>query len=743
MNLSEKWRKALNDLMIWSYFESPGKGWICVFHDTDAPAFQRLGLVVEGGRITQARNLGPAPAFPAPGMFRSFEEGRQQIMASGRQMPISDMLAAFSPLSRWREPRDFAEESPFSFAARVVLAFRKSVEVENPTLAARLPLNEMYEEARAHIAKNKGIRALLDLVRMEQLARLSYAPLHSNDSACFEWYGVWRQEAANVDPAALQRRTQAMEAAPFLAGVIPYFPALRKAVDAGQPLFEATEKIGLATKNMAAIASLRLPMIAGEDSQPGAFIEKLGFLRELPPDWLKEARLSPENGKGLAMLLSLSQRAKNLKLPHDLLTAKAGGKWMEHLARIAKAGTDRRPPEGMEEAQFRKLREHLPFDEVAAAVPTARRAVARFHVERLCAAREPGPSLDDIAAWAARIAAPDLRRGSLAHLLEGMRNMAVSFAAGVMAPLVTYEAGVSGRMALTNLASLERMAAEVLFGGKGGSRVAELTRVFLNNEPRILGGVVEDPDAPTASRRATTAETLTDLEIRRFGLEGASEPAWPMIARPVMAPNGLAVVPLWSKGHLENEGRGWNGSDQNEDGSRGLQICVGSHGYYMTKCLAAKTQILSIRRLGQNGEPFTRLSCVELEVKSLTEVQNVQHRGRHNSAPPQEAVNALNWWLSNLGDSIKFNPAWQEFCRKGGISLSPHQDPCRVLCGYDWRKRSNIERAWSAWRGILGKDIPELEAILARQDVKGLIANISPSSADVEDVHDVAFTRPR
>ena len=726
MDLKALWRETLNEWRAWGQFAPEGSGWVCVDHNSPALGFRRVAYALIQGRVVHVKALAAREGeiigktgFPDPETIKTPDEGFRLIESLTKNIPVVDGLRLLrsSPI----DPEDM-KLSEMSFSDRIVEAFLRCVTKEDPILAARLPEEDLRKVAQARIEQSVAAK-LLDHLDVGVLDALAWSAIPTNQDRVLDWFGAWRSSPV-PSHEILKRRRQVLEVAPFFAGVIPSLRQAREAVDEGRPLFAILAEIfGISPAQAAAIAGLRMSPIALSGM---SFREQVQALAKLPPDWLRGTKTEPE-AKALARLLIMERQAGEYGISPGTFTGKSGGKWQDTLQRLARAGMDRRPPEGITEEGFKLLKSSMPFEEIAKAPPRHRRTVAKFHAARF-SDQITGVTTDDIADWATRIAAPNTSLSALFHGLGMIREMVRSYTYKILLPLVLQESGMSGRKLFWDFRmELERVAASLLFNKKSGTRLFEMARAYANSEPRLIGEHIDEEHAKTMTSPHSHREwMLTEDEARRFGVARISGPLWPMIAKPVIAPNGLALVPLTCQAHLQDEGRGWKGSGFNEDGSQGLAICVGTHGYYLANCLSGKNQIISIRIPSENDRPVRRVSCVQLEIRSLNEFHNVQHRGFRNCTPPKEAEEAISWWLDNIGtERIPINPFWQEFVKQGGILNNDSFDESKILCGYDWKNMDNIYKVNTIWKEILGNDIPDIDVVRSHEEVKRIIAENS------------------
>jgi hypothetical protein len=165
-----------------------------------------------------------------------------------------------------------------------------------------------------------------------------------------------------------------------------------------------------------------------------------------------------------------------------------------------------------------------------------------------------------------------------------------------------------------------------------------------------------------------------------FEISGRVGPkTWPSLCDSQTAPNGLIIEPITSVAELRREGNL-------------MHHCV---AVYEAACKAGCCHILSIR----NAEGRS-LSTAQLQSFTTVECAAVtQHRGFHNSIPPQAAQSALKWFMSRLNQGgIPIN----DDVLKPPTSVNPIEDPVETLMQVCERK-THDPAVVELWRPYLRK----------------------------------------
>lgn len=186
------------------------------------------------------------------------------------------------------------------------------------------------------------------------------------------------------------------------------------------------------------------------------------------------------------------------------------------------------------------------------------------------------------------------------------------------------------------VARCERLAQTVIYPSITAQADAEEAK---NNS--ILMPKTRTAWLPFGRHQAETDDDLHDI--------------WVPICEPVIRTNikgeAYAIVPLWCKKHLEDEGRGYtNTQEHNIDGTEGLAICVGTSPIYKIECRKKRIAIVSIRQIDapntHNNTPrWKRIACMEVAIPNLA---IKQIRGHNNKTPPHEVIQIAEDFIRDL-----------------------------------------------------------------------------------------------
>jgi hypothetical protein len=179
-------------------------------------------------------------------------------------------------------------------------------------------------------------------------------------------------------------------------------------------------------------------------------------------------------------------------------------------------------------------------------------------------------------------------------------------------------------------------------------------------------------------------ERRHEINTKVAGRGGAVDDGMWLAGLPDSVANGLSIRVLRTRNELEDEGR--NGV--NDDGSRGLNHCVGD---YWTRCAEGRSRIVSVRRRNQDGTE-ERLSTAEIEVYGAGNEKYAleQHRGIGNSAPEAACERAVAEYL----EALRKNPSQVDVEALEPLVIGPR-------CGYDPKEPGTWERARDAWKDFL------------------------------------------
>lgn len=176
--------------------------------------------------------------------------------------------------------------------------------------------------------------------------------------------------------------------------------------------------------------------------------------------------------------------------------------------------------------------------------------------------------------------------------------------------------------------------------------------------------------------------------------------------------SGLHVVSISDRRGLEDEGK--RGPDRN--GVAGLGHCVAN---YSSASWKGGCAIVSVRRAVEDS--FVRLSTAEIRLKDRFEVH--QHRSFANGVPLPAADLAIQEYVQGLNDgSIPVDRrAW-------AVARSRQAPSLEEECGYDWRDRDAIMRAFAAWKPYLpsSRTASLFEASIAELEFEEPPAGMTP-----------------
>lgn len=246
----------------------------------------------------------------------------------------------------------------------------------------------------------------------------------------------------------------------------------------------------------------------------------------------------------------------------------------------------------------------------------------------------------------------------------------------------------------------------ILFRGRSAIEISDLTRRWSLNRAKI-------DEAIYGAAEIEAKRLVSDIE----------EDSWPAMTDRVEAPSGVSVVPLTSKGVLQDEGS----AGRDADGNEGLSHCVG--GYHGT-AMKADCHIYSIRRYNEDGS-FERLSTAEF--RRLNPDNNklscVQNQGWGNQSPGNLASDALKWFMNSVEvGQIPIQRERIDAFQEVRMSGDRHIDGLERLCGYDWKQRDLLNVAAVAWGPYVTDSWKrqKMDAILESDEVAYVAQNIIP-----------------
>jgi hypothetical protein len=408
-------------------------------------------------------------------------------------------------------------------------------------------------------------------------------------------------------------------------------------------------------------------------------------------------------------------------IPLKTLYEGCGGKWAELRERIVRAHAETRPPEGADDADVAYLEGAIDWEALSKLPRDKVRPGAMAAVDALGELRRE-VRRDFVVDWIVNRVGPDIGRNALRNCCVELEEMIDAFSRKVILPLAANEASRRcGRnehmLAQRHHVVAQAVSARTLVQGKSAVRLMEMVRAFVNRAGEIAAAGEDDEHgrgererAEEEARRARAAAMAARARLMAsVGIDPDApipEDGWAPLCPVAKAPNGVYVVPLTNPRLLADEGRGWNGSDVNADGSRGMRICVGQAGQaYIGRCQRDGEHIVSFRKVpGPNGEPFERIACLELAAiqAGSTDLRKKQFRGRANGNVPEEAERAWEWFQQQVhAKAVPLN--YEGIRTMMAAARAAKVDEVALLCGYDWRDRKRVARSMAAWAPFVGK----------------------------------------
>jgi len=248
-----------------------------------------------------------------------------------------------------------------------------------------------------------------------------------------------------------------------------------------------------------------------------------------------------------------------------------------------------------------------------------------------------------------------------------------------------------------------RVAKAMIFGEKSAPSLVTLARRWHSQRAAILD-----------------ATRLSEEERQRVLLQEVPIDGWPSLFDPVMAPNGLWLVPLNTPEQLTWEG----GKVPDPNGVMGLHHCVGG---YSTKCRNGNSHIVSIREVDQRGA-YHRISTVEFDRLSPTSdhLVKLQHYGYEDSTPVGKAKDAVDWLMESVAlGQVKLN---RNLIEAFDRSVLESMDGVQRFCGYDWRDGDTLARALAPWGPYVDSAYRNLgfDGLIAMDELTPIRDSIAP-----------------
>lgn len=259
------------------------------------------------------------------------------------------------------------------------------------------------------------------------------------------------------------------------------------------------------------------------------------------------------------------------------------------------------------------------------------------------------------------------------------------------------------------------IAADMLFAGKSLVAIFETHRSYVYQAAHI-----------------DTSITGEEIQENKVTI-AVAEDGWPPLCEYIVAPNGLHLVPLTDPRQLKDEGRGWgNGGydsegDINEDGTRGLNLCVGH--YYVDGARRGEDHMISVREVQPDGS-FKRKALARYHIRGDFEgIKQIEYKGYRNSSVSANSAE---------GEAI----AWfEDAVERGEIPLNRNgvleytvgrrkiAETVEAYCDYEWSEDGPVERAVAGWKPYLKTplDAMAFDEFLASEPVQSLAEVIAPA----------------
>lgn len=472
-------------------------------------------------------------------------------------------------------------------------------------------------------------------------------------------------------------------------------------------------------------------------------------LAQLPADWAPKTR--PDWDAFCDLTATVGRLMPDMTgTPLRMLYEGCSGKWDALRDRIMHAYADSRPPEGSTEADVAYLEGGIDWDALKALPRDKVRAAAVEAVSRLENFPE-GIARNDVENWIVGRIAPDVGREAIHNACIEIQEMAETFGRKVVLPIAanaaTRRSGMDEHpLAEQHNVAAAQAAARILLPGKSVVRLMETVRAYVNRADEIsAAGLSLETDAQLAAREeqrriqaaereAALAAAAATQAANAVGIDPTApipKNGWPPLSNVIQAPNGVYIVPLTDPDMLADEGRGWGNAEdggRNADGSMGLGICVGGNSY-VNRCQRNGEHIVSFRIAGSNGEPYTRLSCMQVGPLTMGSgiLKNLQHRGQGNRTVPEAANKAWEWYKAAAArGEIPLNH--DKVRERLEIVRKVKVDEVALACGYDWKDPRRLLRAMTPWGPFVGKKHRKMgvDDLAADADVQDVVQALDP-----------------
>lgn len=352
--------------------------------------------------------------------------------------------------------------------------------------------------------------------------------------------------------------------------------------------------------------------------------------------------------------------AKSKMSPKILLSAYKGS-WVEFKQRLAKAYTDRRPPEGTTKEQYDEYVKNLDLKSLE--------KMSKQEIRDYLKTK----NYEHLEDWMFRLFHPETSLSVLLAAANDIQHMAELFSQKVLIPALY---NISERSDGYTIGSKEDeallMSYRILFEDKSLIAIFENTRHFISQAEKIISIGVD-------------IEKMEKVAYPHNLPKEEYEEEWPAVFSPLLSPNGVWLIPLTSSPELTNEGKE-------------LRHCVGG---YNNKCLQGNCHIIGFRHAGKDKDKFERLSTLEISPIKNNSFRVLQHHGERNGKIPLESEIAFEWFREEMKNNrVAINEeGLSSFYRR-----FKKMDDVKQMCLYDWKKIDTINNNFLAWEKYIGKN---------------------------------------
>lgn len=472
-----------------------------------------------------------------------------------------------------------------------------------------------------------------------------------------------------------ERRKQAAAVYPLLASNITSRLSIKSAVDnensLNDPLMKSfgTKEDGSNRVSKGLLKRLQGVHLRQEgDVVPNQKI--ISDLIDLPPDWAPSSE--QEWDAYITLSASVGTILQNSTgMPLSTLYDGCKGKWLDFLRRCAIGYRDTRPPEGLQQEDFDKIKGIVNWKSIEKADWEDRGDIIKREIAKIESVPD-GVDIEDLQNWLDNIYTPDCSKQSIVNASRDINDLITQFANNVMIPLLVRltddESIVDAGMFYDNIVE---QSAKILFANKSAPNIFEIGRKW-HNRLAEFNEEIYGIDKKVASLKEHS---------QKFGPNG-----WAGLTDDIVAPNGVFITVLNNADLLSQEGRS-------------LNHCVGG---YNNTCKRMGHHIISFRESDNKGN-LQRLSTLEIGpvTRTSSTIDVLQHRGRGNKNPPQKAAEAQKWFVRNLESGaipIHFDSIEES------LALSTTKTTkISNLCGYNFRNSEYVSRAFDIWKDFMPK----------------------------------------